>query len=418
MRTRAPVCLAATSRTFAGHEGGSVAITFGLTAVALMLSMGLAVDMGLSLNARTKLSQAIDVAVLSAAKASRDYNLDATETKTLALSYVESLVKDMSKEFSTLQTPDIQVNPDTGQIDITLTAIYQTRFGGIIGIPTFTIQAQGAALISGNDVEVGMQLDVTGSMGQLQGGVVKIDALKNSAKKAIDILIPDKKGKHTVRVGYAPFAEAVNAGTFANAVSNGNSTKCTLERNNINDQATDLAPAGSDALKKGSSCPSATVMPLSDDKAKLKAGIDTLALSGSTAGHLGAAWAWYLVSPNWAGIWGGTAPAPYGDGKTLKFAIMMTDGIYNTFGGVNKGDTSTTATQSQQYAVSTCTAMKAKGITIYTVGFGDSITGTAKTTLQSCASDPSKFFLALNQSDLDAAFESVARDIVSLRLSK
>ena len=45
-----------------------------------------------------------------------------------------------------------------------------------------------------------------------------------------------------------------------------------------------------------------SVYPLTDDKDVLKRRIDKLTTSGSTAGHLGTAWAWYLLSPNWNSI--------------------------------------------------------------------------------------------------------------------
>ena len=62
---------------------------------------------------------------------------------------------------------------------------------------------------------------------------------------------------------------------------------------------------------------------------------------GSTAGHLGTAWAWYLLSPNWNTVLP-TSPAsaagPYSDltvtnskgmPKLRKIAVLMTDGDYN-----------------------------------------------------------------------------------------
>ena len=42
-----------------------------------------------------------------------------------------------------------------------------------------------------------------------------------------------------------------------------------------------------------------SIQPLTNDTAMLKRRIDKLQTGGSTAGHLGTAWAWYLLSPNW-----------------------------------------------------------------------------------------------------------------------
>ena len=51
------------------------------------------------------------------------------------------------------------------------------------------------------------------------------------------------------------------------------------------------------------------VMPLTSDVDALKAKINGLSASGGTAGHLGTAWAWYTLSPNWASLWPTAEPA-------------------------------------------------------------------------------------------------------------
>jgi hypothetical protein len=74
-----------------------------------------------------------------------------------------------------------------------------------------------------------------------------------------------------------------------------------------------------------------SVQPLSSDKNMLKRRIDKLAIGGGTAGHLGTAWAWYMLSPNWGYLWQAQSqPKPYGAEKVNKYAILMMDGEYNT----------------------------------------------------------------------------------------
>ena len=75
----------------------------------------------------------------------------------------------------------------------------------------------------------------------------------------------------------------------------------------------------------------------------------------------------------------------------------MTDGSYNTIGGVNWGDNSNEAVKASKLSVDICANMKAKGIVVYTVGF-DLDHAPAKqraiATLSQCASDASKFYRA------------------------
>ena len=60
--------------------------------------------------------------------------------------------------------------------------------------------------------------------------------------------------------------------------------------------------------------------------------------------------------------------------------------------------------------------MKAKGITVYTVGF-QLDTQNAIDTLQQCASSPDKFFNAEDGVTLKMAFQAIALQIAKLSLS-
>ena len=71
-------------------------------------------------------------------------------------------------------------------------------------------------------------------------------------------------------------------------------------------------------------------MPLTNDKTALLNKIKNLTAAGSTAGHLGTAWAWYTLSPNWNTLWpAANRAAAHGTAGLKKYAILMTDGEYN-----------------------------------------------------------------------------------------
>ena len=101
------------------------------------------------------------------------------------------------------------------------------------------------------------------------------------------------------------------------------------------------------------------------------------ARGGATAGHLGTAWAWYLLSPNWASLFDkDNQPAAYDDLKRTigkaktpllrKIAVLMTDGEYNT---------QYSSTDSNTQARAICDEMKKTGIEVFTVGFEIGTTG-------------------------------------------
>lgn len=164
------------------------------------------------------------------------------------------------------------------------------------------------------------------------------------------------------------------------------------------------------------------IMPLSSDAAALKSRIDGLEAYGSTAGALGTAWAWYMLSPKWDGVWtGASEPGEYsllteigdnGVAKLRKVAILMTDGVYNTYRGWKDQDQQTVSNA----AVSLCNNMKAEGIEVFTVGFAlDSLPpaqrSIAEATLQSCGTDIDHFYNTLNVEELTAAFEAIASQV-------
>ena len=178
-------------------------------------------------------------------------------------------------------------------------------FGRVAGVESFTLPKSAIAIFDQKDVEVSLQLDLTGSMGGR-----KIADLKVATKNLIDILLPDNKTGQKIRVGYAPFSAGVNVGDLLKAVDGNRASpnNCTYERLTTAMEATDAGPYAKDAFKIRADltgavqqCPNTPIVPMTDDKAKLKSTVDTFNAVSSTAGQLGAAWAWYLVSPNWSG---------------------------------------------------------------------------------------------------------------------
>jgi Flp pilus assembly protein TadG len=414
---------------FTSDTRGAVGMIFALSLTGVIMFAACAIDIGRASAARTKVGSAVDAATIYAAKRLAETHAPIADLESSARILYDENMKTSTRYVLTTGFK-LGYTPDGQGIALNVDAEIPTTFARIAGIKKILVPGTATAIFSSQDIEVGLQLDVTGSMGGTIGGKVKIDSLKTASKNLIDILLPDNSTSTTkVRVGIAPFAAGVNAGPYALAVAGvaapGN---CVYERRTTFADKTDDAPYGTESLKTltdlaptAQKCPSgAKVAALTTNKATLNSTINALAADGSTAGHLGTSWAWYLLSPKWAGIWPSDgAPAAYDDTKTRKFAILMTDGIYNTIGGINYGDNSAEAKASQDRAKASCDAMKAKGIAIYTVGFiKASDPASAADTLKYCASGLTNFYKAEDGVQLDAAFKSIAKDISRLRLSK
>ncbi|MGI9475792.1 MAG: hypothetical protein ACR2PI_03750, partial [Hyphomicrobiaceae bacterium] len=161
------------------------------------------------------------------------------------------------------------------------------------------------------------------------------------------------------------------------------------------------------------------IVPLSDDKADLMSKIDGLKATGSTAGALGTAVTWYMLSPKWNGVWPSASSAdpyshlsieqPNGQKKLRKVAVLMSDGVFNamrSWTNQNQQDVS-------DHAKAICSAMKAEGIEIYTIGFDlDSLPSGERAiaidTLQSCGTDIEHFYNTLDPDQLQSAFRDIA----------
>ena len=175
--------------------------------------------------------------------------------------------------------------------------------------------------------------------------------------------------------------------------------------------------------------PGNDVQPLTADKPALLSRIGSLQAFGSTGGALGTAWAWYMLSPNWNGIWtGASTPGPYADltsynangAPTLrKVAVLMTDGGYNTI----KGDKDQDQQLVSNHAMELCANMKAAGVEVYTVAFHlDELPAAeqliARSTLQTCGTDIRHFYETLSPIELRQAFHSIGGHLSALRLSR
>ncbi len=169
--------------------------------------------------------------------------------------------------------------------------------------------------------------------------------------------------------------------------------------------------------------PGSAILPLTSDRDKLKATINAFKASGPTAGHLGTAFAWYMLSPNWKNVWPAESePTPYGTPKVKKIAILMTDGEYNTLLGRQYGDGSAQATTALNNAKTLCTNMKRSllpgdpNIEVYTIGF-KLTTSASKAMLKNCATNPDHYFETSSGEGLKTAFREIALRISRLRLT-
>jgi len=178
-------------------------------------------------------------------------------------------------------------------------------------------------------------------------------------------------------------------------------------------------------------CPPTAITPMTNAKSTIKTAIDALTPKGSTVIPAGLLWGWRAISPT----------APYTEGeaytneKYVKAIVLLTDGennvnpatntvgksAYNAFGyaknghlGNVNGTTANAVLDAKTLTV--CSAIKAKDVRLYTIGF--QVSNASQTLLQACATQPDMFYNSPNNSQLAAIFQDIALGLSELRIAQ
>nr|WP_221214625.1 Tad domain-containing protein [Novosphingobium hassiacum] len=175
--------------------------------------------------------------------------------------------------------------------------------------------------------------------------------------------------------------------------------------------------------KASSYCPKQAQLLSTMSKTAFDAYADALNPEGSTYHDLGMIWGLRLSSPT--GPWQDTVNvAPANGGKVSRHIIFMTDGIMepsisiqSTYGiewhdrRVTDDGTSNQAARHTARFRALCDAAKGKGFRVWVIAFGSSLT----TDLKYCSSENSSY-TASNATQLNAAFQEIAKNVGELRV--
>ncbi|PPC86057.1 MAG: VWA domain-containing protein [Hyphomicrobium sp.] len=452
---------------FAEDAAGGVLLMFGLMALVIFMFIGAAVDLSRWSNARDQTISAIDAAVLAAGRALQTNGGNHSAAIAVAQRYYQAAVQNRLQLIS--DTIAFSVVEDGTAVTASGNAIIRTPFMGIGGVESLPLiknstseYSKAQLAVGGNaelNIEMAMMLDISGSMAG-----TKLADLKTAAKDLVNIIVWENQGTYTSKVAVVPFSADVRpptslpssiytstGSTFSRSTGSGKNRKtyyfaptpCVGERSG-NDKYTDAAPGSnklitriftqvSNSSTSTGTCAAAStgaVLPLTNVKSTINAKIDSLTASGGTAGHVGTAWSYYMLSPKWGSLLTGVSkPAAYGLDNHKKIAVLMSDGEYNYTYDPDKAGTTATAgsndfadslnqkTASFQ-AVQICSQMKASGIEVYTVGFQLGGNQTAINTLNSCATDAGHAYTADDGEELKRAFRDIALKVSTLYLSQ
>lgn len=429
--------MSVSSRAFLANSRGSISIVMALTMIMVVGVGALAVDGIRAFRMRSKIAAAIDAAALAGAKRLHDSNITNAQIADTVTRYLDAELAAYPELGATASSPTVTSDFINNTVSVSVNVSVPTTFGQVLGVPTLHYPADSTVAFKLQRLELALVLDVTGSMNTAG----KIDAMKAAANTVIDTLFANVQYTNLVKIGLAPFSAAVNVGSYSWQVTEvptwqsywwGGGTwthpssvdGCVVERLGPQ-QFTDAPPTSGnmfawvDPLQAAGShyvCPAATILPLTSNPALLKSTIAGYSASGWTAGHIGAAWGWYLLSPKWGSIWP-TAPGPYSDKNTKKVVIFLTDRIFNTSfeSGLAASDAQQMTASYNQFQTQ-CANMKAAGITVYTIAL-DLTDTNALDNLKQCASGPSNAFESPTGAQLTGVFMEIVQRLTVLRVA-
>ena len=394
------------------NTAGNTAILFALAVVPIFLAVGASVDFARYYATQTQLQAALDAGALAGAAM-----LTGTdgERKATALAAFKSNLSGEAEGDATFTIVD-------GKFVAEASAEMNTSFMVLAGINAMDLAASAeVGMASNKKAEVALVLDYSGSMGEVSGTKVKYIAMRNAAKLLVDDLSaanPDK-----VKFGLVPFSHHVYTtlpSAYVLGAAGANWTGCTQDRQFPHNRK-DSTPTAANKTKWGQpmapehaawGCAgyvsnNLVMKPLTDDFASLNSQLNAMKPYAWTHIALGVEFGYHLLSPN----------APFSEGvsysntDTRKFMIVLTDGM-QTEPAFGPGTTRTVA-QGESNLEDLCTNAKADGITIITLAF-DLDDTTTRQRLKNCSTNPATdFFVATDDTDLMAAFESIKLAISS-----
>lgn len=397
--------------TLMNNTRGNVAMIFGIMLVPLLLVVSFAVDSSRQVSTSRHLQSAIDAASLTGARALEDASRTDTEIEAIALNSLEANLS-TSHDDVTCSNPNVLIDRDEGTVQVASDCTLNTLIGGTLTQDTIGVANSGTAKANVTKLDLAMMLDVSGSMAG-----EKLDDLKAAAITAANTLVTDATGDR-VRVSFVTYSTSVNAGIYGNEAlgrppgddsdGNGVDKVCVSERTGSAAWTDDDPQLGKYVGDAAAWCPNSSLLPLTANLSAFETEINALSAGGMTAGHLGIAWSWYLIAPDWSLIWpAASEPRSYSEPNSIKAVILMTDGKLNQWYESTLGN-------SKEQAKKMCEKMRDQGVLVYSVAF--QAPSSAKAILEDCAGGEARFFDATSGEDLLNAYAAIASELSSLTI--
>lgn len=459
---------------FWSSESGMTAPMLGVVFMALCGLVGTAVDIARLQLVQSRLSFALDAAGLAAGSTVNTTDLSTELPKYLNANFPEGYMG------ASIPVVTYTTTADNLIIDLRATTTMPTTFMNVFGFADMDVSATSQVTRKTSGLELVMALDNTGSMAGTKLTALKsaatslVNILYGTSTSVDDLwigLVPFSQAVN-VGTGKSSWIDQTNFATlnwgptsWAGCVD----ARDTSGRDIVDDPpttalykayyapSTDKMPSPytsanrwvktrdasnnpltyytiTTTLGPNAYCPQ-PMTPMTANKSTILTAINNMAARGNTHVNQGAIWGWNMLSPRWRGLWGGEMdtnelPLDYGTKHMNKALILMTDGentmsqtIFTAYGWLSDGRLGSTTSSSVAVSnlntklTTVCTAMKAKGIYIYTIAFGSPGT-TIQNLMKGCATSENYYFNSPTAAELETAFRAIADSLSNLRISQ
>ena len=172
--------------------------------------------------------------------------------------------------------------------------------------------------------------------------------------------------------------------------------------------------------------------PLTADVAAIRAAVPALSAGGASAGHLGIAWAWYALAPQWSTFWQSTIGSyarlsrvlPSGARSLRKILVLVSPGSFDRQYCEGVPDDAidgchASSGSAVEHARALCWAMRAQGIELFAVQTAGEFSDPAgRVTMRDhCASGSDAYYEARNDGEVLQAMRDIALRIATTRLT-
>ena len=424
-------------------------MVFGLLLVPLVALGGAGVDIARYETIRVELQDGLDRGVLAAASLTQT-----RDAKVVLQDYLKNLsyANDVTLGFERQNSLNQRIVKASASYTI------DTAFIKLVGVDKLTINAVSTAQEAKQNIEMSLMLDMSGSMVEKSGSARRIDNLKVAATAFIDQMLT-KETKEYTTISIVPYAGHVNVGAavfdkLGGTRSHSNSSCFELGENDKNYGADPItfkdaaqvpqfthwnADKNKQKVMQPWWCPveSTSITYLSNDADALKDKIKSLEMHDGTGTQNAMQWGYTLLNPASKSVFAAAIatgkmnskfadrPAAFNDPDTMKVIVLMTDGeiteqvrpkdyARDPYLTPTNKEISNRKTNAARLS-NVCTAAKAKGVTVFTIGF--EVSGDATTQMTNCASSKAHYY-PTSGANITDAFKSISISIKKLRLTQ